>query len=279
MGSIGDRMDGDYEAPVMKEPRGGSIPTHRDDHVDVRAAAGDADAQRIQQQWDDAKARLLKRWPKVAQPMVAELAEQAEAAVETGDLARLGELQVSAGVVAALAVPLRKSGTDLAEQAAAGVVAEAAEQGTDIASPDAPASERVEQHADVVARIIANGYASGAAKTALQLAGASPAEVRTEVERHLTDLGVSVNGLVGDNISSLLSAAQFAGRLAVLEEHPAATYTATETNDRSRCGPCADVDSKTYKTLGAALRDYPLSGAYKQCEGRSRCRGFIRAQR
>lgn len=242
----------------------------------VQAAAGDGDAQRIQQQWDAAKARLLRRWPKLARSMVDELASQAEAAVEAGNLARLGELQVSAGVLAAIAIPLRKTGTDLAAEAAAGVVAEAADQGVDITAPAEPGAERIRQHADAVARIIAAGYASGAAKTGLQLAGAGPQDVRDEVERHLTELGQSVNGLVGENLGSLLSAAQFAGRLAVLEEHPASSYTAIEVNDRNECGPCHRVALTIYPTLKAALGDYPLAGQYRKCEGRTQCRGFIR---
>ncbi|BAL87313.1 hypothetical protein AMIS_20930 [Actinoplanes missouriensis 431] len=232
-------------------------------------------AARIQQQWDAVKARLLRRWPKLAAPMVAELADQARAAVDVGDLALLGQLQVSAGVVAALAVPLRKSGTDLAADAAAGVVAEAAAQGTDITAPDQPGADRVVQHADAVARIIAAGYASGAARTGLQLAGVGPQEVRDEVERHLTELGTSVNGLVGDNIGSLLSAGQFAGRLAVLEEHPARSYRSNETLDRATCSPCREVSKQSYVTLRDALVDYPGGGSFRACDGRGRCRGFV----
>ncbi|GIM88888.1 phage portal protein family protein [Paractinoplanes toevensis] len=235
----------------------------------------EADAARIQRQWDDAKARLLKRWPKLAGPMVDELADQAEAAVEAGDLALLGELQVSAGVVAAVAVPLRKSGTDLAAEAAAGVVEEAAGQGVDIAAPDLPGRDRVEQHADAVARIIASGYASGAARISLQLAGVSAAEVKGAVAAHLTDLGTSENGLVGENIGGLLSAAQHAGRLAVLEKHPATAYRAVEVSDGpNRCKPCAEVNNRRYDTLTEALKDYPTAG-YRGCLGRSRCRGGI----
>jgi hypothetical protein len=274
------RMDGDYQPPILAEPKGGPIPGTEDDGDEdddpVLAAAADPDAQRIQDQWDAAKARLLRRWPKLAEPMIAELADQAETAVAAGALDRLGELQVSAGVVAAVAVPLRQSGTELAAEAAAGVVEEAAAQDTVITAPAEPGAERVRQHADAVARIIANGYASGAARTALQLAGAGPQDVRDEVERHLTELGESVNGLVGENIGSLLSAAQFAGRLAVLEEHPASRYRATEQLDRNTCGPCQDTDGAEFATLREALAVYPLSGQHRSCEGRARCRGFVK---
>lgn len=268
------RMAGDYEPPILVEPADGPVPTPGE--ADVQAAAADPDAARIQQQWDAAKARLLKRWPKLAGPMVDELAGQAEAAVEAGDLASLGELQVSAGVVAALAVPLRKSGIDLAVQAAAGVVEEAAAQDVSIAAPDRPGADRVRQHADAVARIIAAGYASGAARTALQLAGAGPQDVRDEVQRHLTDLGTSTNGLVGTEIGGLLSASQFAGRLAVLEEHPARSYRATEELDRNTCSPCRGIHNVEFSTLREALAAYPLSGQYRSCNGRSRCRGYVK---
>lgn len=269
---LGDRMDGDYVAPILVEPAGGPIPTRG---ADVQAAASDPDAQQIQAQWDTYKARLLRRWPKLAGPMVTELADQAEAAVEAGDLALLGELQVSAGVIAAVAVPLRKSGTELAAEAAAGVVEEAAAQGTDIVAPSEPGRDRVEQHADAVARIIANGYASGAARTALQVAGAGPADVRAEVERYLTELGESVNGLVGENIGSLLSAAQHAGRLSVLEQEPGNAVEAVEVNDLNRCDPCSQANQRRYPNLRAALRDYPSMGN-AACLGRNRCRGFLR---
>lgn len=235
----------------------------------------EADAARIQQQWEAAKQRLLRRWPKLAGPLVAELADQAEAAVDAGDLALLGELQASARVIAAVAVPLRKSGSDLAAEAAAGVVAEAAAQDVDITAPDAPGRDRVHQHADAVARIIASGYASGAARAALQLSGVGPQEVRGEVERHLTELGESANGMVGTEIGGLLSAAQHAGRLAVLEENPADEYVAREVSDGpNRCQPCGEVNGRHYPTLAAAIKDYPTAG-YRGCLGRNRCRGGL----
>nr|WP_221374387.1 hypothetical protein [Actinoplanes polyasparticus] len=243
--------------------------------VEVQAAAGDADARRLQEQWDKAKARLLRRWPKLAAKMVTELADQAEAAIEAGDVAALAELEVSAGVVAAVAVPIRKTGTDLAAEAAAGVVEEAAAQDVSITAPSEPGADRVRQHADVVARIIANGYASGAARTALQLAGAGPQEVRDEVERHLTELSQSTNGLVGTEIGGLLSAAQHAGRLAVLEQQPGNKVQAIEINDINRCEPCSAAANNVYPNLRAALKDYPVSGN-RACLGRSRCRGHLR---
>lgn len=273
--AIADRMDGDYQPPIMVEPQGGPIPERPIGDTDVKAAASDVQAQAIQQQWTQAKSALLARWPATAQPMVDELAAQAEAAVESDDLGLLGSLAVSGGVIAAVSLLLGTSGSSLAVEAASGVVAEAAAQGVKILTPDRPGADRVQQTADAVAGVIANGYASGAARTALQLAGASPSEVRDAVAAHLTNLGGSTNGLVGDNVGALLSAAQHAGRLAVLEQHPADAYTAVEVNDTNRCRPCADADGHKYDTLPAALADYPAAGN-RHCLGGSRCRGFIR---
>lgn len=245
-----------------------------DDGDHVHAAAADPHAALLQQQWEQAKADLLKAWPKTAKPLVDELAGQAEAAVTAGDFGDLGSLEASAGVVAALAVPLSRSGSKLAEQAAAGVVAEAAEAKVSITAPADAGAERVRQTADAVAGIIARGYASGAARISLQLAGADPAEVKAEVARQLADLGTSENGLVGENIGALLSAAQHAGRLAVLEQHPAKSYRAVEVNDHNRCEPCSEANNRSYPTLRAALVDYPAAGL-RSCLGGGRCRGHI----
>lgn len=268
--SITDRWQQEYEPPILTEPDGGPIPEA------VQAAAPDPDAQRIQDQWEAAKADLLSQWPTAAQPMVDELADQAEQAVADDDLGALGALAVSAGVITVVALLLSAAGTALAADAAAGVVAEAAAQQATITAPDRPGADRVRQTAGAVAAIIAAGYASGAARAALQLAGAPAAEVRAAVEQHLTDLGTSVNGLVGDNIGALLSAAQHAGRLAVFEQHPAKAYEAVEASEGpNRCKPCGDVNGRRYKTLAAALKDYPAAG-FRGCLGRSRCRGGLR---
>lgn len=264
-------MDGDYEPDILTEPKGGPIPGSGE----VKAAAADPEAARIQAQWEQAKANLLAQWPATARPMVDELATQAEAAVEADDLGALGTLAVSAGVIAAVSLLLTGVGTALAVEAAAGVVAEAAAQSVDIAAPGGPGAVRVRQTADAVAQIIASGYASGAARAALQLAGANPADVRVAVEKHLTDLGLSQNGLVGENIGMLLSAAQNAGRLAVLEKLPATGWQSVEVNDKARCRACSDISGTIFGTLNEAVTAYPLAG-YSRCAGMTRCRGFVR---
>lgn len=276
---LGDRMDGDYAVPILVEPKGGPIPTWSDpDASKVQAAAAPGSAELIQQQWEQAKTDLLAQWPATSQPMVDELAAQAEQAVADDDLGALGTLAVSAGVLAAVALVLTGSGTALAVAAASGVVAEAAAQSVSIRAPSKPGADRVKQTAHAVAGIIASGYASGAARAALQLAGADPAAVRDAVAQHLVELSTSNGGLVGDNVGALLASAQYAGRLAVLEAHPADSYTAVEANDGpSKCQPCRDVDLTSYATLAEGLADYPnAGGTYRHCKGRDRCHGHLR---
>jgi hypothetical protein len=242
-------------------------------------AAGDdpePDYAAIQQQWVDTQAGLLEQWPGMAQPMVDELTAQAQTAASGGDIAALGTLAVSAGVVAAVSLMLGGGATGLAVEAASNVVAEAAAQGVAVVAPDRPGTDRVQQTAEAVAALIAAGYSSGAAKTALQSAGADPDVVAAAVRAHLDELGTSTNGLVGENVGALLSAAQNAGRIAVLEAAPAATYVATEQLDSNTCLPCAGAHGTEFSTLEAALAVYPASGN-RSCLGRGRCRGFVRA--
>lgn len=231
-------------------------------------------AQALQEQWEQAKADLLDRWPETAEPMVDELARQAEQAIADDDPGRVGQLAVSAGVVRAQSLFLAEGGSKLAQRAAGDVIAEAAGVGLKFPLIGQPGAKRVRATADAVAGLIAAGYASGAGRAALLLAGAPPAQVRDAVAEHLTELGTTSNGLVGENIGALLSAAQHSGRLAVLEEHPADGYLAVEVNDRAKCPACANVAGTRYPTLAKALADYPASG-FHRCAGRLRCRGFL----
>lgn len=245
-----------------------------DEPAEVLAAqAPDRFAVALQQDWAQARDALLKRWPGIAGPMVDELTEQARDAAEVGDLAQFGQLAVSAGVIAAQATILGKSGSKLARQAADGVVAEAAEH--DIVLDGDTEPGRVRDTATAVAHIIATGYASGAGRIALQLGGASPDEVADAVGEHLAGLSEAERGMVADQLGGLLSAAQHAGRLSVLEHAPPGTrFRANEVNDRNRCPACADVAGTEYPTLRAALADYPAAG-FRSCAGRGRCRGHI----
>lgn len=103
----------------------------------------------------------------------------------------------------------------------------------------------------------------------------TPEQVATEVDRELADVDDSgVRAAVGQ----AMTAAQNAGRLAVMEATPpASSYVASEILDGRTCGPCKVIDGRTFATLDAAVAEYPVMG-YRDCTGArygNACRGFI----
>jgi hypothetical protein len=132
-----------------------------------------------------------------------------------------------------------------------------------------------------VARLTSDLAASAlvqAAKRKLSglLRSSAPAEtVAAEVDRELAtmdDAGVRAS------VGSAMTAAQNAGRHAVMEAAPpASTYVASEILDSRTCGPCKVIDGRTFTTLDAAVAEYPVMG-YRDCTGArygNACRGFI----
>jgi len=77
-------------------------------------------------------------------------------------------------------------------------------------------------------------------------------------------------------LGEAMSAAQNAGRIAVLEAAPPATYYATEILDDRTCQPCQSVDGKAFNSLDDAEDAYP-GGGYADCLGGGNCRGTIYA--
>lgn len=242
------------------------------------AADPEPDPAAVQEAWEQAKADLLAQWPATAQPMVDDLAAQAETVAAEGDLGPLGTLAVSAAVVAAVAAVLSGAAATLAAGAVAQVVAEAAAQGVTLTVPDDAGRARAEAAAVAAAGVIASGYATGAGRAALLHAGTDtdPAAVAEKVREHLDGLSTSERGWVGDNIGAALTAAQNAGRLAALADAdpPPAGFRAVEANDTNTCQPCRDVDGTEYTTVVEAAADYPVAG-FRDCQGGLRCRGYL----
>jgi hypothetical protein len=229
-----------------------------------------------QQVWQDALAELQGQWPDLSQPMVDDLAAQAGDDVDSGDLAALGTLAVSAVVVAGLAGAIGAAMLALAALGAGHVVAEAKAQGKSITAPDDLAAEQVDQVAQAIAGILANGYASAAARKALQVASsqATAEQVQAAVAQVLTDMGTADAGWVADNLGAALSAGQQAGRFAVLAAHPPDHLYAQEHHDASACEPCEMADRRRYDTLAEAEAEYG-TGGYVGCLGGLRCRGTV----
>lgn len=104
---------------------------------------------------------------------------------------------------------------------------------------------------------------------------ATAEQVAAEVDRELA--GVDDSG-VRAAVGQAMTAAQNAGRLAVLEAAPPAhSYVASEILDRRTCDPCKSIDGRTFATLDAAVAEYPVMG-YRDCTGArygNACRGFL----
>lgn len=231
--------------------------------------------------WTAALAALLAQWPDLSQPMVDDLATQAGQDVNTGNLAALGTLAVSTVVVAGLAGAIGAAMTGLAETGAKHVVAEAKKQGVKITAP-ADVGGQVDQVAQAIAGVLANGYSSAAARKALQVASgqATAEQVQQAVAQVLDGMGTADAGWVADNLGAALSAGQQAGRFAVFEAHPPKELVAREHHrDGNQCQPCTDVNGTRYATLAEAEADYPTAGAgYRACLGGLRCRGTVVGQ-
>lgn len=108
------------------------------------------------------------------------------------------------------------------------------------------------------------------------LRSSAPAErVAAEVDRELAAMDDSG---VRASVGSAMTAAQNAGRHAVMEAAPpASSYVASEILDSRTCGPCKAIDGRTFTTLDAAVAEYPVMG-YRDCTGArygNACRGFI----
>jgi hypothetical protein len=100
-------------------------------------------------------------------------------------------------------------------------------------------------------------------------------QIAAEVDRELATVDdTSVRAAVGN----AMTAAQNAGRHAVMDvAPPASSYVASEILDSRTCGPCKDIDGRTFTSLDSAVAEYPVMG-YRECTGArygNACRGFI----
>lgn len=267
--SAAGRQDGNYEVPVLTEPKGGSVPKWTGGRK-VSAAAEDDEANRVQRDYEDALAALLAAWPALVAPLVADLAAQAAAATTAG----LVTLAASAATVAQIEAALSEAMLNLADKAAAQVVASAQAQGVTVEQPP-PDDSRIVEVAAVTAALIGSAYTSAAVRRAML---APAGTVATAVRTALDDMSQAQRGTVADNLGAALSAAQGQGRLAVLATAPAVAYVGVEDAEPSsnRCAACAAADGRRYESLADALRDRPTLMQLASCEGGPRCRGYLR---
>lgn len=231
----------------------------------------------MQQQWQDARDDVQSQWPDLVAPAVAALALLAGKAVAAGLIADLGTLAVADTVVAPISAAVAAAMLTLANQAADDVVTEAASQGVTIPAGVVD-SDLIDDAAEAAVQVIISGYANGAARKAMLLAGpdATEAAIAAAVTESLDALSASGDtGWVSTSVASALSVAQHAGRMATLEvAEPQPTYTASEVLDQYICAECLKIDGTVFADRADAFHAYP-TGRYRSCLGADRCRGTV----
>lgn len=245
----------------------------------------DADIDAARAEFDSAVDELMADWEPIAEAQIGDLEQQITAAIDDGDLGALSAMTVDTGRAEAI---LRRALGDMAAAGAEQIAAEAAEQGVTVDPPEVAAglrnsaprlwaafgSELVEV-ATATAGMIAASLAASAAREALRLfrPGVAGRSIARQVGEFLRSLR---NVERRELLAGALHRAQNVGRIAALGEAPPARYLADERRDSNTCPPCAEIDGTEFASLAEASQVYG-AGGYLECEGRSRCRGTVRA--
>ncbi len=229
----------------------------------------------LQGVFDRILTRLLDDWARLEDTQKTDLVAKVRKIAEEGSLADLTGLSVdTADTVAALEAAM----TEIGDDAAAAVVAEAAAQGVKIKPRSTPKTP-IRDVATVVASIVAARLVTGAAAAAMRANGpnVTAAHVASRVRAHLDGLSTDGPKL---QLSGALTGAQNDARIETLRTAPEGAIYASEVNDSNTCGPCREIDGKwlgNISDLDEIENLYPggAYGGYVDCEGRERCRGTI----
>lgn len=233
---------------------------------------------RMQDEWESIVNATFRDIRPIRAEQVEHLSNQVFQAAQSDDLDDLNLITLDDELIFEA---LLEHMTNAAIQAGVQQQKEAEAQGVDV--PDwnidgltaAFGTDLLRSTASVTARIINNSFIQSAVRKALSLIGrpqVSPEQVSDDVEQHLRDLS---DASVRESIGGAITTAQNEGRRTVLVvAPPASEYVASEILDRNVCGPCRDIDGRSFSTLANALEQYP-SGGYKDCLGGIRCRGTI----
>jgi len=269
-----DNVGAKPAAPAPAAPKAGRGVRAKREPAYVAASQWQPDEH--QQEWEQALAALLLRYRTILSAQRTDLVDQVVAALEGGKTAAL-----------ALSPPETAHGPDLvaeamqllAMRAAEAMIAEAAGQGVTIdltaVALDAAAMAGV---AAARTSVAASYMAQQASSKVLQVYDPTPSgflAAADEVDRFLSGLS---NRTLADQLGGALTAAQNAGRIAVLEAAPEvagpATYVAAEFLDANTCENCRKEDGHEFDSLAAAEAAYP-TGGFKDCQGLMRCRGTV----
>jgi hypothetical protein len=236
------------------------------------------DFAQMDQAWHETVDATVNAWADIEEAQRKEIQTAVQSAADADDLDALDTLTVGTDAGAEL---LAARMLAYAQRAAEAQQAEAEAQGVtvpewsldDEALTAAAFRDRLRQLARTTARVLGVGLVQSAVRQAMRLWGSgTPMQVAGQVDEHLAGLS---GAAVEEQIGAAMSAAQNAGRVAVLQVAPVARYVATEILEPGRtCAPCREVDGTEYTTLAAAQAAYPMGG-YTGCLGGSRCRGTL----
>lgn len=258
-------------AAATPAPSTGSLPlpdrTLRRQPYDHEIAAK-VDFAKLDSDWQATVDSLIDEWKsQVRAGQIAELHQAIAAAA--GDLEKLAILEAAA----AGADLIHSRLTTAAEAGAAAALQEAKDQGVpDPADADLTlVAGELETRAAALEQLLARSLSQAAAAKAVQLTGGglTPVEVADETRDYLDGL---TDSYLSDQFGGVTTAAQNAGRRAVMAANNPSRVYASELLDTNTCEPCRQVDGKEYPSLEAAAADYP-AGGYRLCKGGPRCRG------
>lgn len=227
--------------------------------------------------WHDAVDGTVDAWADIQEAQRKQITAAVQAAVEADDMGQLDTLTVDTDAGAEL---LATRMLAYAQQAGEAQQAEAEAQGVDVpewslddeALTAAAFRERLRSIARTTARVLGVGLVQSAVRQVMRLWGSGTGEeIATQVGEFLADQS---GAAVEEQVGAAMSAAQNAGRMAVLQVAPPARYVASEILDSRSCRPCRDVDGTEYTSLAAARAAYP-TGGYTGCLGGTRCRGTL----
>lgn len=287
-----------FELPATQPaPTGGSTARHAtrpvatwEDSVahlrgtPLRNQDSDAELETIRADHQAALDQLMTAWDGVDEQWFDQVAEQVQAAADSGDT-DFGGLELDTTQPTTV---LRRALGSMAEQASARVVETAAKQGVTIEPPEvdpeltarlrigqlrnAYGTELLEVARDVAAYLAASMATLAGAEAARQVGDGEPREgLGRRVVNYLRTLATWPRR---DALGGALHQAQNTARLATMAAGPAATYTASEKNDANTCAECEDIDGTVFADLAASQAAYG-TGGYSQCQGGGRCRGTV----
>ncbi len=238
----------------------------------------------MQDDWDEALARVLAEWDGVLVTQRADLLGQIEAVVDADDPELMARVLATPDKGAEI---LADAMVAAAVRASQRLVDEAERQGVLIEPGVPPASdlrrssimmrasirEELVKRAAAAAELLSDSLSWSARREALRVwvPSMSGSEVVQKVRAFLESL---VGRTERDVIGGALTAAQNAGRISTLKQAPVASYYASEQLDDNTCSPCTAIDGRRFASLESAEMQYG-NGGYVDCAGRERCRGTI----